>query len=299
MGDRGMAGRDILVPLDGSELAERALPAAAHIAQVLTGQLVLARTLSVPSAVANALGRQAPVENDQPTVEDELPSAAEYLIGLARPLRLRGLSVRIVVVRGEPAEALVELLSRLQIALVVMTTHGRTGLARLAVGSVANHLVRASHVPVLLLRPLLEGRCGDRLDRALVPLDGSRRSEAALDIAGALAGRLFHNVALLRVVALHDGAGTQHGTQREMETAKRYLDAIGEQLGRQVMGRASVQTRVLEGDPAAIIRRTGEECDLVIMATSGESGCREPVRGSVADSVLHDSGTPLLLICPE
>lgn len=297
-----LEGTHIMVPLDGSPLAERALPIATYVATALQATLVLAH-ITGPGASRAGVSYEtiAAPTMEQPghRVEDEQSAGRAYLDGVAQPLREQGVHVQVIVRQGVAAPALVELLAPLDIGLVVMTTHGRTGMARFALGSVADHVVRASHVPVLLLRPLLNDRGAERPDiqfaRALVPLDGKERAEAALELAAALAGRLIHEVTLLRVVPLRTDQATEHA----MEEADRYVEGVSGWLVDHLAGRAAVETRVLGGDPAEQIMRYAEkDFDLVIMATRGEIGTRRWVFGSVADRVLHDSTTPLLLIQP-
>lgn len=295
MWEHELAGTHIMVPLDGSELAERALPVAAHVASVLGATLVLARItppIPIPSAPPDGM---VAAQEYQRIADDEQRAARAYLDGVALSLRERGLRVQIIAQQGVAAPALIELLAPLQIGLVVMTTHGRTGMALFALGSVADYLVRGSHVPVLLLRPLIEDRRCEQLEHAVVPLDGSKNAEAAVDLVAALSGRLIRDITLLRVVPTHDGAGIGLA----MEEASHYLEDVSRRLSEQVAGGATVGTKVVGGDPAEqIIRRTRSGCDLLIMATRGERGTRRWVFGSVADRVLHDSGTPLMLIQP-
>src|SRR5262249_4491165 len=111
---------------------------------------------------------------------------------------------------------LLDILDSEQVKLVVMTTHGRTGLVRFALGSVADQLVRGSHVPVLLLRSASSPASAHAVDtaltkplpvdwhlyRAIVPLDGSELAESALLLVRELAGEVFHHITLQRVLPL-------------------------------------------------------------------------------------------------
>ena len=302
MWDRDLDGTHIMVPLDGSSLAEQALPVATHIASALRATLVLVRItppVAGPVATSDETAAAQRLEQLGHSADDEQRTVRTYLDGVATPLREQGLHVQVIIQQGVAAPTLVELLAPLDIGLVVMTTHGRTGMARFALGSVADHLVRASHVPVLLLRPLLVDRRTTRpdelLERALVPLDGTVRAEAALDIAAAIAGCVTHNLTMLRVVP----SRTKQATEQAAEEASQYLEGVRQRLVDHLEGRAEVETRVVVGDPAEqIIRCAQQDYNLVIMATRGDIGSRRWVFGSVADRVLHDSATPLMLIQP-
>lgn len=296
MWDRELAGTHIMVPLDGSALAERALPAAEHIASALHATLVLVRIVAPAHIAAVPPDGKTVARAEQETTGEELHAARTYLDSVAAPLRERGLRVQAIIQQGVAGPTLVDLLSALQIGLVVMTTHGRSGMARFALGSVADHLVRSSHTPVLLLRPLIEDRRCEQLELAVIPLDGSKRAETALDLAAALSGSLIQSIALLRIVPRQDGAAAP---ERAMAEADHYLQDVSQRLADQVAGRAVVRTQVMEGDPAErIIRHVEGNCDLLIMATRGEVGVRRRIFGSVTDRVLHDSGTPLILMAP-
>ncbi|HET9109247.1 MAG TPA: universal stress protein [Ktedonobacterales bacterium] len=295
MRDRDLAGTHIMVPLDGSELAEQALPSAGYIASALRATLVLVRIVP-PTHVASAPpdGRTV-AQWYQAMMSEELRAARTYLDGLALPLRQRGLRVQVITQQGMAGPTLVDLLSALNIGLVVMTTRGRSGMTLFALGSVADHLVRGSHTPIFLLRPQTGSRRAERFERAIIPLDGSERAEAELDLAAALSGSLIRAITLLRVVPRQGRPAAGH----PVTEARQYLQSVNEQLTDQVAGRAIVRTQVDVGDPAEhIIRRAESDCDLLIMASHGEVGARRWALGSVADRVLHDSGTPLMLIVP-
>src|SRR5262245_2096096 len=197
-------GARILVPLDGSALAERALPAAERLARAIEGKLLLVRVNSFQAWLAWAPGATVSPETYQQLFDDEERFAREYLDVWAQTLRSRGLTVDVLVLFGEPASTLLDLVPERDIGLVVMTTHGRTGLARFALGSVADRLVRGSHTPVMLIRTLTDTTQSERLQQALVPLDGSGLAEATLDLVAQLAGRLLSEVKLARVVAPAD-----------------------------------------------------------------------------------------------
>jgi nucleotide-binding universal stress UspA family protein len=285
-----------MVPLDGSELAERALPVATRVASALSATLVLARITPPLTTPPAAWDEMASTHLYQELIDKAAQAADAYLEEVAQPLRAQGIPVQTITEQGVAAPTLIDLLARLQIGLLVMTTHARSGMARFALGSVADALTRESHVPVLLLRPLIEEHERGSLDHALIPLDGSKLAEAALELAVALSGVLVHRMTLLRVVPTRDG----HTAFEEMETSERYMAEARARVKEQVTDQATVETQVVRGDPSAeIIRRAASNCDLVIMATHGATGARRRTFGSVADRVLHDTGTPLMLICPS
>lgn len=283
----------MLVPLDGSGLAERALPAAERVAHATNSGLVLVRVVPL-TAWAFAEG-DAIISGEiyQPILESEEREAIAYLDRVADGLRARGLTVQIQLARGEAAEALLDLESRLHIGIVVMTTHGRTGIPRLALGSVADRLARDGKAPVLIVRPFQDEGRAQAFERALVPLDGSSRAEAALDAALPLAGRLVRQITLARSVDPTAGADAVAEARRYLEeqrlrAAERIADAS-----------CAIEYAVLQGDPASqLIAHARREEELVILATRGHTGVKRLALGSVADRMLHQADVPLLLVHP-
>ncbi len=289
-------GPHVLVPLDGSAFAEQALSIAADVASALGVTLLLGRVTSPASLGARPEQAQGgAIALLEPVAVREM-QAERYLERIAQQMRRPGLHIHTIATTGDPASELLRLISPEQTRLIVMTTHGRTGMARAALGSVADRLVRESCMPVLLLR-LQAGQLPHRnLGRALVPLDGSPFAEAALDAAVMLAGSIVHAITLLRVVPLT----RDWPTERALQEADSYLDGVRTRLAKRLEERATVQTQALTGFAAdTIIWRASHDFDVVIMATHGEAGTRRWAFGSVADRVLHDSPTPLVLVCPR
>ena len=146
----------ILVALDGSRLSEAALPQAEGLAQALKAELRLVRAV-VPATAALAAGQPmdgpVPVDLIEEAAESETVDAHSYLAAQEQRLRDGGLSVTAEVVEADPAEAIVGRAREHNSDLIVMATHGRSGLSRLVLGSVAGEVVRNSHLPVLLVRP--------------------------------------------------------------------------------------------------------------------------------------------------
>ncbi len=140
----------ILVPLDGSELAQRALPYVERLARILSMEVLLARAVRTehPTYTGTDLGFRVPEFTEELNRE-----ATEYLEQAAQHLRDKGLTVRSQVLTGSAARALLNLAHETPQNLIAMTTHGRTGLSRWMMGSVASTLVRRSGAPVLVIRP--------------------------------------------------------------------------------------------------------------------------------------------------
>jgi nucleotide-binding universal stress UspA family protein len=293
------ADRTILVPLDGSALAERALPPAAHLARATGGTLLLLRVIPVATWSLTAPGVVTPPETFQRLVDEEDRAAREYLAHVAAPPRQQGVSVHTLALRGEAAAAILDLQPRTPVWLVVMATHGRTGLARFAIGSVADRIVRGGALagvsaPVLLVRPFGEAGRPLRLERAVVPLDGSSLAELALEIATQLAGLVLRQVRLVRVAEPDRPAA-------ETAEAQRYLEEVRARCAEPLAAAGcTLDMAVLHGRPAEqILEDASAHSDLVIMATHGYTGAQRWALGSIADKVLQGGQTPLLLVRPQ
>ena len=286
----------ILVPLDGSELAARALPVAESLCRQLAAQLDVVSVLS--PVVLPFVGGEPYVPGEVYVQMDteRTQSAQKYLGTVLAAAREHGVTAQAHLHRGDPASSLVDLADELGATLVVMTTHGRTGLARFALGSVADRVVRGGVAPVLLLRSFPTLTHGQDLSRVLNPLDGSAVSEAPLfSIVPVLAGPVFRTITLLRVADPRDGEMDRHIAESYANTARQRLI---DQLGARDCT-VSVLVRTSKNPAASIIEASEDgECDLTLMSTRGEAGIGRLAFGGVTDRVLRDGKTPLLVVHP-
>src|SRR6266516_3491997 len=163
----------ILVPLDGSTRAERALPIAARIARAADGSVILVQVATLPATYSTYLASSAYTE----AIETELKNAEDYLNALANSKLLAGIETETKALFGAVAQTILSVACSYSADLIVMSSQGKTGLKRWVLGSVAQKIARHSPLPVLVLHesgPLPVGSHRDgRPFRALVPLDGS------------------------------------------------------------------------------------------------------------------------------
>jgi nucleotide-binding universal stress UspA family protein len=292
----------LLVPLDGSRLAEAALPAAAALAERLGGRVTLLHV----------------VERDPPRAvhgEHHLATAAEagaYLDAVAARAFAPPRPAACHVHEGAPdevVESIVEHAGELGPDLVVMCTHGRGGLGRVLFGSIAQQVIRRGRTPVLLVRPTAGGGAPPfACRRIVVPLDGNPEHAVALPLAAALA-RAFG--AALHLTAVVPTRGTLAGEQAAagqllpgataamLELQREELEAyLAEEAGRLAAGGAAVTSDVGRGDPAAVIHETAVQtgADLVVLASHGRAGLDAFMAGSVASAVERQATTPLLVV---
>jgi nucleotide-binding universal stress UspA family protein len=149
--------KKILVCLDGSELAEQILPYAVEEALRFQGKLVLLQVIPEPVAFSPGIpgAEAAPIRTDNMLEEAEtaLEGARNYLEKIATPLRKKGIKVEAVSVLGRAGETILSYADRNKVNLITIATHGRSGLGRAVFGSVADHILRESGLPMLVIRP--------------------------------------------------------------------------------------------------------------------------------------------------
>jgi nucleotide-binding universal stress UspA family protein len=287
----------ILLSLDGSLLSELALPYAASIARRSGARVVL-----VEAALAQTLPGVDPSDAQVEVTgraEDNLRRAASWLAD-------GGIQAETCVYYDDPVHAILDAAKRHEAGLVVMSTHGRSGLGRMLYGSVADQILRRAPVPVLLVPTTVQRGwpIGQPLS-VLAPLDGSEISEEALQAVDLLAAAFETKLTLLNVVQplsypiYGDGyANVPFDEEVEMAGARRYLQDQAERL-RQRGHQAD--THVAVGRPAEMITTFSRDqgIDVVVMATHGHGGFTRMLLGSVATSTLRQTPVPLLLVRPS
>jgi len=291
----------ILVPLDGSEIAEVALP----YAEELAGRLGSEITLISVSHSAEEQDQQIFQSYIQKTVESMRERAERYF---ERPSE-RAIEVNSAILVGNPAEKIVDYADSGDIDLIVMATHGRSGISRWALGSVADKVLRATERPVVLVRaqnahPYMHKK--DILSKMLVPLDGSKEGEAVIPYIEELVSKLGGEIIFFQVLALAyhvhisgDAAVQVPYTEKEMEPLKMSAQSYLKKMGSKLKERGiPTKYEVKVGAAGYEIIKLADEinADLVAMLTHGRSGIGRWVFGSVAERVVRSGNTPVLLV---
>jgi nucleotide-binding universal stress UspA family protein len=283
----------ILIPLDGSDLSREVLPYAQMLAQTLSAQIHLLR------AVADAPAAD---------VQDHMQAALERE---AQRLREVGLHVSTEVVFQSPPVAIVQKAKEKHPTLIAMATHGYSGLRRWALGSVADEVVHTTTTPIFLVR--CQGTSHDsaasmpKIQRILVPLDGSELSKKSLPIATLLASKSHAKIDLLQAILplqmFYDDLQPipipkvqfEQELAKDYELAETYLQQVADSLGHENM-RAEVHIKTGKAEDVIIEESEQQQSDIIVMATHGYGGIERFLLGSVADKVLHATTTPLLLV---
>jgi len=280
----------ILIPLDGSEIAEGIL---IHVERLLVRTDAEVLLLHVqPAPVAEALA----VEFQARAAEQ----ARYYLEGHCEALEEKGARARFQVRVGDPAHEIYHCSVEEEASLIAMSTHGREGLDRWILGSVAERVMRASGIPLLLANPaaLSEDDAPRRMRfrRILLPLDGSRLSAGVVPVVKEIARLCGSEVILLHVPPTYP-AGALYPEVPAPAVPAGDPDFLNEEV--EVFEDAGIEVRVRLGDglPAVEILAAVEEerASLVAMTTHGRTGLSRWVLGSVAEKVIRSCPVPILV----
>jgi len=298
----------ILVPLDGSPLADRALRYARALAAP-GADIVLLRVVPRSEPISGLVG--VPTVPAADVTEAEVQRARSDLEQTTTTVRAWGLRVNPAVAVGHPAEEILRVAEERAVGMIAMTTHGRGAVGRLVFGSVADRVARAASVPVLIVRPGDDAAepNGPDIRRLVVPLDGSDLAAEALPVAIALAARLGVPVHLVRAVnrssTMPFAPGLADGTspaaaeiyedlyQQARTDAERALDGAASQL----RDAAIPTTReVLTGSAYAAIADAARPGDVIVMTSHGRSGAQRWLLGSIAEKLVRAASVPVVLV---
>lgn len=284
----------ILVPLDGSDVAEAAL----GLAELIPSRRV--RLLQVePDRHGPMLVSAGEAERWRAARGEE---ARAYLGRVGAPLRRQGRTVEEAFAFGDPADHIIAT----EVDLIVMATHGRGAGGRSLYGSVADRVVRHARVPTLIVRGGEQPVAVPPLARVLVPLDGSTSAAAALPVAAELADLIGLPLSLIRVVesdavraTVQAGpAAATAAARRTAEDKRQAEEAIAAEVQRLRNRDLAATSDVRTGIPAVEVLAAIRPGDLVVMTTHGRGGVRRWLLGSVAEKVVRLAPAPVLLVRP-
>jgi nucleotide-binding universal stress UspA family protein len=298
--------RTILVPLDGSPFAEEALALARSIVEPAGGALRLGLVHEGPFPAYDQNSAKALLALEVTSRKGE----REYLRRLQANLRATGLRVpSAVTLSGKAGASLADYVRESGIDLVVMATHGRGGIGRAWLGSVADYLSRHLEVPLLLLRPREDGAAPPtHAGKILVPLDGSPLAEQVLEPASTLARLWRTELTLLWVVRpmpvaldpllLTPTVYDEDATGAWRSQAQDYLDGIVERLRGEGIRATAVASIGWSAVETILSQARPESFRLIALATHGRSGLPRLALGSVADKVVRGAEVPVLVYHP-
>jgi len=281
----------ILLPVDGSEHTAKIVHHAAELAQwteakiqvVFVADTTRDSLTVVDGNVVDALEREG-----EPIVSD-----------VASELDSLGVEHGTDIVQGSPAPTIVDYAERYDYDLIVLPTHGRTGISRYLLGSVTEKVVRLSDVPVLTARMQADEQLTFPYENILVPTDGSPASNAAAKHGLALAAALDATVHVLSVVddtSLGPDVRSVLSTDELERPAIEAVEGVDAEAGAYEL--PNVRTNVEHGSPAAVIREYIETGDIhaVVMGSSGRRGVDRILLGSVAEKTVRSAPVPVITV---
>lgn len=294
----------ILLPLDGSQLAESALPVVAYLADKLKAQVTLLHIIE-KNAPASIHGQH------HLTNEDE---ACQYLQNIAEKAFPPELTVYRHVHTEEVSkvsQSIVQHSDELEPDLIVMCAHGEGGLRDVVVGSIAQQVIASGTIPVLLLQPEKDAAEFSSFERILVALDGNPEHESGYVLAAELAAELGAAVHLIQVVPTLSTLNPKQsatGTllpkttaallEIDEDNASEYLE---EKITRLLKAGVTVSAEVERGDPARQVVQSADtqNSQLIVLGTHGKSGMNAFWAGSVAPKIVEQTHRPILLVPVE
>ena len=277
----------ILVPLDGSELAEGALPYVEEIARSFSSEVILLTAYLSGERVEHLLGA--------------------YMAKKVQDLQTLGVKARSVILQGDAATQILDFAKKNKIGLIIISTHGCSGCGRWPLGNIANKVMRESLIPTILVRSDQLGDVGadKELKKILVSLDGSRFAEVVIPHVEGLAKKMNSEVVLVMAIeavklpyiaAYRDREEMEKNyTTKAKREAERYLNKKEMSLSNKGLKVSSVP---LEGKPTPTILQYGEDnsFNLIALTTHGFSGVTKWAYGSVASHIIESSSKPLLVL---
>jgi len=293
----------ILVPLDGSKTAEKVLPYARHLAGKFKIPVELLAVLDVANMATHISAEKA--RHLDTMIEDGMRASTTYLRGIATTFPEGNVTCTVEKDRAE--EAIIGKAGADSGTLIAMATHGRSGMDRFLLGSVAEKVLRGSASPLVLVRAKEEAKSSGEapFKSIIVPLDGSELAESVIPLAATMAKELDLEVVLFR--AYHMPYNAYGGDEGYMANYDELIDSVRDEakeyLDKQVaevkkLGVARVSALSKEGSASDEIIALGHKTPegLIAMCSHGRSGLGRWVLGSVTENVVRHSDAPVLVM---
>jgi nucleotide-binding universal stress UspA family protein len=294
--------KHILLPLDGSQLAECVLPHARALASAGYTRITVVRVL----ASASESNPDQPV--DPLNWHFNRVEAENYLLLIAKQLNIaRRPDAEIAILEGDPAQRLIEFAHQNEVDLIVLSSHGQSGVSRWNVSSVVRKLIQNVHLSTMLVRAY-DCKPGSmekvRYKQVLTPLDGSLRAEAALPVATGIVQSHRSRLILAHILqrpeviqrlppSTEDQQLIDQVIQRSQSAAEYYI----EQLKNRLPFETETEIRVSNNVSTTLAQMIADRSvDLVVLNAHGHSGDINRPFGSIATSLIEYGTTPLLML---
>jgi nucleotide-binding universal stress UspA family protein len=289
----------ILIPLDGSRLAESAIPAAVY----------LCKTLHASATLIHIIEQDAPADIHGERHLSEEQDALNYLDKISHEF-FNGINVRTHVHSehvNNLSQSIIDHGNEFDHDLIVMCSHGHGGFRKAITGSIAQQIITKGKIPLLLIQPDEGGRIANQIFKILVALDSDPEHESGLYLASELAQALHASVHLVHVIQdMNMLAGLRAEAGRILPMAAEVMMEMNETGGRKYLKEKAdwlvkmgipTSFEIRKGDSAIQIARSADavQADLIVLGTHGKSGIHAFWSGSVAPKVASATHTPLLL----
>jgi nucleotide-binding universal stress UspA family protein len=297
----------ILVPLDGSQLAECVLPHAIAIARPFDAEITLLRILE-----KNQVGASAQFF-DLLNWQINKTKASLYLESIQARLQASGLQTRTMVLEGLVADGITEYAQNQRMKLIVLSSHGRHGLTQWGISSITQKLILSAPTSILIVRAerqyIQVGKSSEipLYQRIMVPLDGSQRAENVLPIITQLSHFHKAQIHLVQVVQTPEMARQLPPARKDIDLSARLVARNREEAGHyleQLKSRSypdgiTVHTHLITSDNAAVALHQVEEqenIDMVTLSAHGYSGNHQWPYGSMVNNFITYGKAPLLIV---
>ena len=291
----------ILVPLDGSTLAECVLPHVVAFASAFGSRVTLLH------AHARGSDDRGTLFVDPMAWQIDQLQSESYLARTASRLGELGIEAESVVAEGVAAECVIEYANHHAVDLIVLSSHGKSGLSGWNVSSVVQKIMLRAYRSILIVRAYAQAETLSHrhmYQRVLVPLDGSQRAECAMPVAVSLAAAYDAELILSHVVRWPEMPRRTHLTEKEIELANQLIESNRQEISAYLQTLKAqlcldAQTQVLVGRDVALTLHElvdGQGTDLIILSAHGYSGASRWPYGSVATNLISYGNTPLLMV---
>ena len=300
--------KTIMVPTDGSGFDREAIRVALRIGERTGAKVRLVRVLPTGSFFGVAAASEGLALAPE-VVRDEHDRALSELYSLAAECRATSKAdISVDLHDGPVTDVLQGYARRNDIDLIVISTHGRSGLSRLSLGSVTDSLIRHTTIPVLVVRPsasYLNPQVAGPFNRIVVPLDGSTLAEQILPRVLELAKLEEAEITLLTILVPHSHSQekvvdpTVAWWEKDISLVQLYLSYVATRLRNRGL---TVRTDIVIAENVASAIgdfASRERADLIAIATHGRGGLARMIRGSVADAMMHSARMSMLVFKPD
>ena len=297
----------IMVPTDGSGFDREAIRVALRIAERTDAKMLLVRVL-VTGSFFGPTAFESPVVAPE-VMSSERDRALSELYSLAAECRAKSKAdIQVDLHVGPVDDVLQGYARRHHVDLIVISTHGRSGISRLSLGSVTDALIRHTTIPVLVVKPqssYLDPQVGGAFNRIVVPLDGSTLAEQILPRVLDLARLEEAEITLLNVLIPQSYSQKEivdpslPWWDKDISLAQVYLSYVATRL--RYRGATVTTDIVISENVASAIGdfASREKADLIAIATHGRGGVARMLRGSVADAIMHSAKISMLVFKPD